>query len=69
MPKTARELERIILADGWYFVRQKGSHRQYHHPTKKGTVTIPFHGNKDIGVGLEKSIYRQAELNYKEVKK
>ena len=31
---------KILEADGWYFVRQKGSHRQYKHPTKKGTVTI-----------------------------
>jgi predicted RNA binding protein YcfA (HicA-like mRNA interferase family) len=26
--------------DGWAQVRQRGSHRQVHHPTKPGTVTI-----------------------------
>ena len=35
---------KILEADGWYFVRQKGSHRQYKHPTKKGTVTITATG-------------------------
>lgn len=33
---TAKEIEKIILKDGWYFVRQIGSHRQYKHPTKPG---------------------------------
>jgi predicted RNA binding protein YcfA (HicA-like mRNA interferase family) len=33
------EAIRRIEADGWYFVAQKGSHRQYKHPTKRGRVT------------------------------
>ncbi len=40
MPKKPREMEREILQDGWVFKEQKGSHRQYIHPTKKGKVTI-----------------------------
>ena len=35
-----KELIEIIEADGWYLERIKGSHRQYKHPTKSGTVTI-----------------------------
>jgi predicted RNA binding protein YcfA (HicA-like mRNA interferase family) len=27
-----KELVDLIEGDGWYFVRQKGSHRQYKHP-------------------------------------
>ena len=34
-----RELISLIEADGWFQVRMKGSHRQFHHPTKAGTVT------------------------------
>jgi hypothetical protein len=34
--EVIRELER----EGWRQVRQKGSHRQFHHPTKTGTVTV-----------------------------
>ena len=26
--------------DGWYLRRTKGSHRQFKHPTKSGTVTV-----------------------------
>lgn len=46
-----RELERLVLADGWKFRRCVGSHRQYVHPIKKGKVTIPIHkGNYPIGL-------------------
>jgi len=42
--------------------RTKGSHRQYRHPTKPGTVTVP-HPKKDLKVGLLKSIERQSGLS------
>lgn len=54
MPKKPKELERIILEDGWVFKMQTGSHRHYTHPTKPGKVTIPFHC-KDIPKGTENS--------------
>lgn len=56
-----REVEKILLADGWYEVGQKGSHHQYKHPTKKGKVTIPEHGG-DLDPGTVKSIMRQAGI-------
>ena len=40
MPKKPKELERIILEDGWVFKMQTGSHRHYTHPTKPGKVKI-----------------------------
>ena len=39
-----REIESIILQNGWYQVKQKGSHHQYKHLTKPGKVTIPEQG-------------------------
>lgn len=36
----AREIEKIILNDGWTFKTERGSHRHYVHPTKEGKVTI-----------------------------
>jgi len=35
-----KDLIAIIELDGWQQVRQKGSHRQFHHPIKSGTVTV-----------------------------
>lgn len=61
MPKTPKEMERIIMADGWREDSQKGSHRHYKHPTKHGKVTIPFH-SKELSRKLEHQIYVQAQL-------
>jgi predicted RNA binding protein YcfA (HicA-like mRNA interferase family) len=35
-----RDLIRLIEADRWFLVRTTGSHRQFHHLDKPGTVTI-----------------------------
>jgi predicted RNA binding protein YcfA (HicA-like mRNA interferase family) len=35
-----RKVLRILRADGWEVVRQKGSHRQLQHESKPGTVTV-----------------------------
>lgn len=48
MPMKPREMEKLILADGWIFKSQEGSHKHYVHPTKPGKVTIPFHQGKDL---------------------
>lgn len=56
-----REIAKIIMADGWYFVKQVGSHRQYKHPTKPGKVTIPIHSG-DLDIGTVNSILKQAGL-------
>ena len=64
MPKTPKEMERILFADGWYCDSQKGSHRHYKHPFKSGKVTIPFH-SKDLGKGIEKKILKDAQIESK----
>lgn len=61
MPLKPIDMERILLADGWIFKNQAGSHRHYIHPFKPGKVTIPFH-SKDIPKGTERSILKQAGI-------
>ncbi len=56
-----REIENIIVKDGWYQVKQKGSHHQYKHPSKPGKVTIAEHGG-DLNPDTVKSILKQAGL-------
>ena len=62
MPMKPREMEKLILADGWVFKEQNGSHRPYIHPTKPGKVTIPFHKGNDLTKRTEDSIRKQAGL-------
>ena len=48
-----KEIIKLIEADGWYSVRQKGSHKQYKHTIKRGLVTIPVHRfSDDLPQGL-----------------
>ena len=57
-----REVEKMILQDGWYEVKQVGSHHQYKHPTKPVKVTIPENKVKDINLTVVKSILKPAGL-------
>lgn len=57
-----REVLRQIEADGWFVVRTRGSHRQYHHPTKSGTVTVAGHPGEDLHPKTLNSILKQAGL-------
>ena len=63
MPKryTSTELIKMITTDGWILNRINGSHHHYHHPVKKGIVTIP-HPVKDMDPKTTNSIKRQAGI-------
>jgi predicted RNA binding protein YcfA (HicA-like mRNA interferase family) len=57
-----KDLIKLIEKDGWYLVRTRGSHRQFHHPSKSGTVTIAGKESIDVPVGTLNSILKQAGL-------
>ena len=62
MPMKVREMIRLVEQNGWEFHSQRGSHRQYTHPVKKGRVTIPGKESADLDIRTERSILRQAGL-------
>ena len=51
-----------LRADGWFEVRTRGSHRQLHHPTKPGTVTVAGKESVDVPPGTLNSVLKQAGL-------
>ena len=57
-----KELVALIESDGWFQVRQTGSHRQFHHATKPGTVTIAGKPSVDVPPGTLNSVLKQAGL-------
>ncbi|MDO4281800.1 MAG: type II toxin-antitoxin system HicA family toxin [Peptococcaceae bacterium] len=57
-----REVEKLILDDGWQFKSSRGAHHQYIHPAKPGNVTIPFHRG-DTDPRTVKSILKQAGID------
>lgn len=52
----------MIERDGWILARTRGSHRQYHHSTKPGTVTVSGQPGKEVKPGTLNSIKKQAGL-------
>jgi len=56
-----REMEKLLLADGWVYKGVKGSHHQFIHPVKPGKVTVPNNPG-DIPPIIVKAIQKQAGL-------
>lgn len=54
----------MIEDDGWRLDRTVGSHMQFRHPTKPGTVTIAAGGKlaREVPAGTLNSIKKQAGL-------
>lgn len=57
-----RGLIKLLEEDGWYQVRTRGSHRQFHHSSKPGTVTVSGKLSVDVPPGTLNSILKQAGL-------
>ncbi len=57
-----KELIKLVEKDDWFLVRTRGSHRQFHHPTKSGTVTIAGKESLDVPIGTLNSVLKQAGL-------
>ena len=57
-----RELIRMIERDGWVQVRARGSHRQFTHPVKPGTVTVSGKAGVDVPPDTPSSVLKQADL-------
>lgn len=55
---------KILKKDGWYVVRCVGDHRQFHHPVKKGTVTVNNKDSDTICGWLLSSIESQSGLKF-----
>ncbi len=55
----SRTILRLLRADGWFLVRNKGSHRHFKHADRPGLVTVP-HPARDVPVGTLRSIERQS---------
>ena len=61
MPKV-RDAIRRVEQDGWSLARARGSHRQYRHPDRPGTVTIAGKLSDDLPKGTWTSVMKQAGL-------
>ena len=58
----ARDLIKLLQADGWIELRQKGSHRIYGHPVKTSRIVVPDHAGVDLKPGTLNDILKKAGL-------
>jgi len=56
------QLVSLLKKDGWFGVRQSGSHMILKYPIKKGQIICPFHASHEVGKGLELKIKRDASI-------
>jgi predicted RNA binding protein YcfA (HicA-like mRNA interferase family) len=62
MPKTVREIEKLLRAHGWSLERTVGSHRQWVHPDNPNVVTVPGTPGKQVAAGTLSSIRRASGI-------
>jgi Predicted periplasmic or secreted lipoprotein len=60
---------KLVESKGWRLARTRGSHRQYHHLTRPGTVTIAGHPSQDLSQDMIRSILKQAGLTWEDLPK
>jgi len=53
-----KEVIKLLEQDGWSQARQRGSHRQFKHPSKVGTVTVSGKPNVDLPLGTLNSVLK-----------
>jgi predicted RNA binding protein YcfA (HicA-like mRNA interferase family) len=58
----ARDVIRLRQHNGWRHIRTKGSHRQFQHSERPGTVTVAGKLGIDIPPGTLNSILKSAGL-------
>ena len=52
----------MLEADGWSLSRTRGSHRQFKHPEKPGTVTIAGKPSAEVPKGTLNAILKQSGI-------
>ena len=57
-----KELIKLLEQDGWVQVRMKGSHRQFRHSVKAGTVTVAGKPGVDIPPATLSAILKQTGM-------
>ena len=53
---------KVLFKDGWFVVRQEGSHMIMRHPLKKGQIVMTIHGSLEMGKGLQYKILKTAGI-------
>jgi predicted RNA binding protein YcfA (HicA-like mRNA interferase family) len=58
-----REITEERDDDGWVLIRQSRSHKDFRHPDRSGTITVPGNFGDDLARGSIGSIVKRVRLS------
>jgi len=58
-----RQMSALLQKKGWALARVTGSHHIFIRPGSNLRITVPVHANRDLKIGLQRAIMKQAELD------
>lgn len=64
---SGKELCKILEKKGWELRNVKGSHFVYVKEGRKERISVPVHGNRDLKIGLLKTIMKIADITEDEL--
>jgi predicted RNA binding protein YcfA (HicA-like mRNA interferase family) len=64
---SGRDLCSILEKKGWQLKKIHGSHHVYMMTGKKERISVPVHGNKDLKMGMLRSIMKIAGISEDEL--
>lgn len=64
---SGKELCKILEKKGWKLRNIKGSHFVYVKEGRKERISVPVHGNRDLKIGLLKTIMKIADITEDEL--
>ncbi|WP_373540881.1 type II toxin-antitoxin system HicA family toxin [Chamaesiphon sp.] len=59
---SGKELAKLLEANGWTLLRIQGSHHIYGQEDNSSRISIPIHRNRDLKIGLLRSLLKTAAL-------
>lgn len=59
----------MIERAGYQLDHTTGSHYIYYHPSRPGRVVVPYHGGRDIKLGVLRFIMKQMGVNEEEFRR
>ncbi|MRH43343.1 addiction module toxin, HicA family [Aquibacillus halophilus] len=62
-PYELQKSGKIAQKNGWIHVRTSGSHAQFKKVGINFVATVPIHGNKDLSIGVLKSLEKGTSLS------
>ena len=66
---SGKQLIKILVRQGWYVKRVRGSHHILRHPTIPDALPVPVHGSRPIKRGTLGNILRTAGISREELQK